>query len=59
MKFIKKLFRRLFPKREKPSKEKKPESWYNSQHEKGEVVRGDLPYGTGGSENAFMNMTEK
>ena len=56
MKSIKKLLGRLFSKRKKPVEEKKSESWYNDQYEKGEVARGDLPYGTGGSETTFMSI---
>ena len=53
------IFKKLFSKKQKSEEilEKKAECWYNNEHEKGEVFRGDLPYGTGGSENAFMEMS--
>ena len=50
------IFKKLFGSKKKKEikEEKKTECWYNDAHEKGEALRGDTPYGTGGSENIFM-----
>ena len=58
MNFLKKIFKRkkvTIP-RDKNENKKEPECWYNNVHEKGEALRGDMPYGTGGSEGIFMNI---
>ena len=53
MKFLKKLFSKK-PKSEEILR-KKNECWYNNAHEKGEAVRGSVPFGVGGSNHSYEN----
>ena len=55
------IFKKLFSKKKKSKdvSDKKPESWYNDAHEKGEVAKEGFPYGTGGSESIFMAIANR
>ena len=51
--FLKKFFSKKAQKRRNTPK--KNECWYNNAHEKGEAVRGSVPFGVGGSNHSHEN----